>query len=177
MITPIIASIITAVAAQSILDFEMTDIDGKPQKLGQYRNKVLMIVNVASQCGFTPQYADLQTLYLKYKYKGLVILGFPANDFGSQEPGTNDKIKEFCKTNYRVTFPMFSKIVVVGESINRLYKFLTDEKTGGPFAGQIKWNFTKFLVGRNGRVIARFEPKVNPTDAQVVKQIEGALGP
>lgn len=172
----ITAIILSAMLHHSPLDFTMNDIDGKPVKLETYKNKLIMMVNVASQCGYTPQYADLQTVYEKYKSKGLVILGFPANEFGEQEPGTNAEIKAFCTGNYHVTFPMFSKIVVNGEGTHPLYKFLTEKETGGAFAGPIKWNFTKFLIGKNGQVIARFEPKIKPTDTQVIKMIEHALG-
>lgn len=172
----ITAILISAMLHHSPLDFTMDNIDGKPVKLDTYKNKVVMIVNVASKCGYTPQYADLEAVYEKYKDKEFVILGFPANDFGAQEPGTNAEIKAFCTGNYHVTFPMFSKITVVGNEINPLYKFLTEKETGGAFAGPIKWNFTKFLVGKNGQVIARFEPKVKPNDEQVIHLIEHALG-
>src|SRR3989339_1020415 len=157
----------------SPLGFTMKDIKGGEVKLADYTGKVIIIVNVASKCGLTPQYEQLEAIYEKYKEKGLVVLGFPANEFGQQEPGTNEEILTFCTTKYSVSFPMFSKIVVKGEGISDLYKFLTEEKTNPGFAGEIKWNFTKFLVGKDGKVIARFEPKTKPDDAQVVAAIEG----
>ncbi|SRR5581483_2584629 len=172
----IISLALTMTLHHSPLDFDMTDIDGKPVHLSKYKGKVVMIVNVASKCGYTPQYADLEAVYEKYKDKGLVILGFPANDFGAQEPGTNEEIKTFCTSKYNVSFPMFSKITVVGDQINPLYKFLTDKETDGEYAGPIKWNFTKFLVSKSGNVVARFEPKIKPSDDVVIKTIEKELG-
>ena len=157
----------------SALSFTVKDIDGKDQDLSQYKGKVVMIVNVASQCGLTPQYKDLESIYEKYKDQGFVILGFPANEFGKQEPGSDSQIKEFCTGKFHVTFPMFSKIVVKGEGIAPLYKYLTSEKSG--HGGEIKWNFNKFLIDRNGKVIERFEPKVSPDDPKVTKAIETAL--
>lgn len=167
---------VTAATATSPLDFTMKDIDGKEVPLSQYKGKVVMIVNVASKCGFTPQYEQLEAVYKKYKDKGLVILGFPANQFRHQEPGSNDEIKSFCTKNYGVTFDMFSKIVVRGEGIDELYKYLTSKETNKKFGGEIQWNFTKFLVGRDGKVIARFEPRVKPDAPEVIKRIEEALG-
>jgi glutathione peroxidase len=161
--------------AKSVLDFHMKDIDGKDVDLAAYKGKVLLVVNVASQCGLTPQYKDLEALYEKYKDQGFDVLGFPANEFGKQEPGSNEEIKEFCTTKYKVTFPMFSKIVVKGEGIDPLYGFLTGSDTNPKFAGDITWNFTKFLVNRKGDVIARFEPRVKPSDANVTKAIESAI--
>ena len=160
------------------LDFKMKDIDGKEVDLAKTcKGKVVLVVNVASKCGLTPQYDELQKLYDTYKERGLVILGFPANEFGAQEPGTNAEIKEFCTTKYKVTFPMFSKIVVKGEGIHPLYKFLTEKETDPKFAGEIKWNFTKFLVDRDGKLAARFEPKIAPSAKEVAAAIEAALGP
>lgn len=156
------------------LDFNAIDIDGKPISLSQYKGKVVMIVNVASKCGLTPQYEQLQALYERNKENGFVILGFPANEFGSQEPGTNEEIKEFCTSNYGVTFPMFAKIVVKGEGIHPLYEFLTSEKSS-KFPGEIRWNFTKFLVNRKGELIARFEPRVAPNAEEVVSAIGKAI--
>jgi glutathione peroxidase len=153
----------------------MKDIDGQEQDLRQYSGKVVLMVNVASQCGFTPQYKGLQTLYAKYKDKGLVILGFPANEFGHQEPGTDAEIKSFCTSRYSVTFPMFSKTKVKGAGINPLYKYLTDEHSGHKHGGEIKWNFTKFLVNRRGEVIDRFESRTKPDDDKLVQEIEKAL--
>jgi len=159
------------------LNFLMQDIEGKPAHLGRYEGKVTMFVNVASFCGNTPQYEALQKLYTKYKEKGLVICGFPANEFGKQEPGTNEEIKKFCTSKYNVTFPMFAKIVVKGEEIHPLYKFLTSKKTDEKFAGDIEWNFAKFLLNRKGEVIARFKAGTKPDTEEVVKAIEKALEP
>jgi len=159
----------------SPLDFKVTDIDGKPVDLKQYKGKVVMIVNVASKCGYTPQYTGLEATYKKYEKQGFVILGFPANNFGHQEPGTNDEIKTFCSSKYEVTFPMMSKISVAGEDQAPLYKWLTSKQTAGDFGFPIGWNFTKFLVDRNGNLIARWESKVKPEDAQVTQEIEKAL--
>lgn len=159
----------------SIHSFKLKDIDGKDTSLSQYKGKVVMLVNVASKCGLTPQYEGLQRVYDKYKDRGFVILGFPANNFGAQEPGTNEEIKSFCSLKYNVTFPIFSKISVKGDDIHPLYKFLTDKETNPEYAGDIKWNFNKFLVDKNGKVIARFEPKVTPESEQVVAAIEKAL--
>ncbi len=161
--------------ATSVLDFHMKDIDGHDVDLARYHGKVIMIVNTASQCGLTPQYKDLEALYEKYKGQGFEILGFPANEFGAQEPGTDSQIKEFCSTKYKVSFPMFSKIVVKGKDIHPLYQFLTSESTNGKFAGEIPWNFTKFLVNRKGEVIARFQPREKPNAESVVATIEKAL--
>lgn len=160
---------------ESPLSFTMKDIKGKEVQLADYKGKVVLMVNVASKCGLTPQYEQLQGIYEKYKAKGLVVMGFPANEFGKQEPGTNEEILEFCTTNYSVSFPMFSKIVVKGEGIHDLYKFLTEESTNRGFAGEIKWNFTKFLIDRNGEVVARFEPKTKPDNPEVIAAIERAL--
>jgi glutathione peroxidase len=155
--------------ASSVHEFTLNSIDGRPAPLSAYQGKVVLIVNVASRCGFTPQYAGLEALYEKYKDRGFVILGFPANNFGGQEPGTNEEIKTFCSTKYNVTFPMYSKISVKGDDKAPLYQFLT--ATGG----EIQWNFTKFLVDKNGKVVARFEPKVTPESPDVASAIEKAL--
>jgi glutathione peroxidase len=160
---------------KSIYDFTMKDIDGKDQKLEQYKGKVIMIVNVASRCGYTPQYAGLQKIYQQYKDKGLVILGFPANNFLGQEPGSNEEIKQFCSVNYQVTFPMFSKISVKGKDIAPLYKYLTEKETNPEFAGDISWNFNKFLIDRQGKIVARFGSRTAPEDEEVVRAIEQAL--
>jgi glutathione peroxidase len=159
----------------SVYDFTLKDIDHKDVSLGQYRGKVVLLVNVASRCGFTPQYEGLQKVYLKYKDRGFVILGFPANNFMSQEPGTDEEIKTFCSTKYSVTFPIFSKISVKGDDIHPLYKFLTSKETNPEFGGDIKWNFSKFLLDKNGKVIARFEPAVKPESDTVIQAIEKAL--
>ncbi|HPG38789.1 MAG TPA: glutathione peroxidase [bacterium] len=163
------------VAQTSPLDFHMLSIDGQDVDLGQYKGKVVMIVNVASKCGNTPQYKALQSLFEKYGEQGFVILGFPANDFLGQEPGTNEEIKQFCSLNYGVTFPMFAKISVKGKKIDPLYRFLTEEKTNPGFAGKIDWNFAKFLVNREGVVVNRFAAKLSPEDETVIKAIEAAL--
>jgi glutathione peroxidase len=161
--------------ASSALDFTLNSIDGQPAPLAQYKGKVVMIVNVASLCGFTPQYAGLEALYEKYKDKGFVILGFPANNFGSQEPGTNEEIKTFCSRKYNVSFPMYAKISVKGSDKAPLYQFLTDKQTNPASGGEIQWNFTKFLVGRDGRIAQRFESNVEPQSPEVVAAIEKAL--
>jgi glutathione peroxidase len=157
----------------SPLDFKMKDIDGKDVNLADYKGKVVMLINVASRCGFTKQYAGLEKLYEKYKDQGFVIIGFPANNFGGQEPGSNEEIKQFCSDKYSVTFPMMSKISVKGDDKAPLYKYLTEET--GDFKGEIGWNFTKFLVDRNGQVFARFASKTTPEDPQVTGSIEKAL--
>ncbi len=159
----------------SVYSFTLKDIDGKDTSLGQYRGKVLLLVNVASKCGLTPQYEGLEQLYLKYKDRGFAILGFPANNFAGQEPGTNEEIKSFCSLKYNVTFPMFSKISVKGTDIHPLYKYLTDKTTNPEFGGDIRWNFNKFLVGKDGRIIARFEPQVKPESEPVSQAIDKAL--
>ncbi|MBI3403965.1 MAG: glutathione peroxidase [Acidobacteria bacterium] len=163
-----------AAAAPGIYDFTMNAIDGKPAPLSAYKGKVMLIVNVASRCGYTPQYTGLEALYRKYKDKGLVLVGFPANNFGAQEPGTNEEIQQFCKSKYDVTFPMYAKVSVKGDDKTPLYSWLT--KDANPdVAGEIKWNFTKFLVDRNGKVVARFEPKVTPEDPALIAAIEKLL--
>ena len=161
--------------ARSIYEFNMKDIDGKQVNLADFRGKVVLVVNVASRCGFTPQYEGLQKLYLKYQQQGFVILGFPANNFGFQEPGTNAEIKSFCSAKYNVTFPIFSKISVKGDDIDPLYKFLTDKGSDPQYGGDIKWNFNKFLIDRTGNIVARFEPPVKPDSDQMVQAIEKAL--
>jgi len=158
-----------------VLEYTLNSIDGKPAPLAQYKGKVVMIVNVASFCGFTPQYEGLERIYEKYKDQGFVVLGFPANNFGAQEPGTNEEIKTFCSRKYNVTFPMYSKISVKGEDKHPLYQFLTDKQANPSTGGEIQWNFTKFLVDRDGKVIARFESKVTPESADVTSAIEKAL--
>jgi glutathione peroxidase-family protein len=158
-----------------IYDITVTDIDGNDISLTEYKGKVLLIVNVASRCGFTPQYKGLQNLYEKYQNKDLVVLGFPANNFGRQEPGSNKEIKEFCSTNFHVTFPMFSKISVKGNDIHPLYKLLTEEKFNPKFAGEITWNFNKFLINKNGNIADRFDSGDTPECDKVVKSIEQLL--
>ncbi len=160
---------------KTVYDFTMKDTGGKDVKLEQFRGKVVMLVNVASKCGYTPQYDGLQKIYEQYKDQGFVILGFPANNFGAQEPGTNEEIVEFCRINYGVKFPVFSKISVKGDDKHPLYKYLTEPATNPDFSGEIKWNFNKFLIGRDGKIIARFESADKPEDAKVTGAIEGAL--
>jgi glutathione peroxidase len=157
------------------LSFQMKSLDGKQVDLSKYQGKVVLMVNVASKCGLTPQYAGLEKLHEKYADKGLAILGFPANEFLSQEPGTDAEISEFCTSKYGVKFDMFSKVVVKGDGQCPLYKFLTSEETDPKFAGDIKWNFEKFLLDRQGNVINRFAPKVTPESPEVVQAIEAAL--
>jgi glutathione peroxidase len=161
---------------KSIYDFTMKSIDGQQVSLGSFKGKVVLLVNVASRCGFTPQYTGLEAVYEKYKDKGLVIVGIPANNFAQQEPGTDEEIKKFCSTKYNVSFPMMSKVSVKGDDKTPLYKFLTDSSTNPQFGGDIKWNFTKFLFDRNGKLVARFEPATTPDSAQVTAAIEKALG-
>ncbi|HQX56353.1 MAG TPA: glutathione peroxidase [Pyrinomonadaceae bacterium] len=155
----------------SVYDFTMRDIDGENVNLGIYKGKVVMIVNVASKCGYTPQYEGLQALYEKNKGSGLVILGFPANNFLSQEPGTEAEIKEFCSTKYKVTFPMFAKISVKGEDQHPLYTYLTNKISDPEFAGDISWNFNKFLIDRHGKVVARFGSKDTPDGEAITSAV------
>jgi glutathione peroxidase len=164
----------TLIAGSGLYSFTLNSIDGKPAPLADYKGKVILIVNVASQCGYTPQYSALEANYEKYKAKGFVILGFPANNFGAQEPGTNEEIKTFCTRKYNVTFPMYAKISVKGDDQAPLYGYLTKE-TGAGISGDIKWNFTKFLVDRNGNVVQRFEPAVTPDSKDVTDAIEKHL--
>ncbi len=159
----------------SLYELTMTKIDGTAAPLSEYKGKVLLIVNVASRCGFTGQYAGLQKLFETYKDRGLVILGFPANDFLRQEPGTNQEIARFCSLKYNVTFPMFEKISVTGSDCHPLYKYLTDKTTNPEFSGKITWNFNKFLISRDGRLLARFGSRTTPEDKDVIAAIEKAL--
>lgn len=161
--------------AKSMYDFTLKDAKGKDVKLEQFRGQVVLLVNVASKCGYTPQYDGLQKIYERYREQGFTILGFPANNFGAQEPGTDEQIQEFCRINYGVTFPVFSKISVKGDDKHPLYKYLTERETNPDFAGEIKWNFNKFLVGRDGRILARFDSADKPEDAKVTQAIEQAL--
>ena len=160
---------------KSVYDFQMKNIDGKDVKLSEFRGKVVLIVNVASHCGYTPQYTGLQALYQKYKDKGFVVLGFPANNFGAQEPGADPEIKTFCTSKYSVTFPMFSKISVKGDDKHPFYQFLTSKETDPEHAGEITWNFNKFLIGKDGKIVARFESKDTPEGEKVTQAIEQAL--
>jgi glutathione peroxidase len=163
-------------AGSNLYTFTLNSIDGKPAPLADYKGKVVLIVNVASQCGYTPQYSALEAIYEKYKDRGFVILGFPANNFGAQEPGTNEEIKTFCSRKYNVSFPMYAKISVKGADQAPLYAYLTKEAGKGT-AGEIQWNFTKFLVDRNGNVVQRFEPAVTPDSTEVTSAIEKQLKP
>ena len=156
-------------SASSIHEFTMNNIDGQATPLASMKGKAVLVVNVASQCGYTPQYAGLQALYEKYKGQGLVIIGVPANNFGGQEPGTNEDIKQFCSRKYSVTFPIMAKVSVKGEDKTPLYQYLT--ATGG----EVKWNFTKFLVGKDGKAIQRFESGVSPDSPELAAAIEKAL--
>jgi glutathione peroxidase len=161
-------------AASSIYDFTLPSIDGKPLPLSTFKGKVVLVVNVASRCGYTPQYSALESTYEKFKDQGFVIVGFPANNFGGQEPGTNQEIKTFCQTKYSVTFPMYGKVSVKGSDQTPLYQYLTT--TANPaLAGDIKWNFTKFLVDRKGNVVKRFEPDVKPDSPEVTAAIQELL--
>lgn len=176
MLMLVLAVGLTASHVTSIYDFTMKSIDGQPVKLKSYKGRVVMVVNVASKCGFTPQYAGLEALYKKYKDRGFVIVGVPANNFASQEPGTNEEIKKFCSTKYNVSFPMMAKVSVLGDDKTPLYQFLTDKSENPQVGGEIKWNFTKFLFDRDGKPVARFEPAVTPESPQVQAAIESALG-
>jgi len=170
IVVGIIGVLMTPVPAA--LNFTMKSIDGKSVDLSKYQGRVVLMVNVASECGYTPQYEGLEELHKKYSAKGLSILGFPANDFGSQEPGTDPEIAQFCKQNYGVQFDMFSKIVVRGSGQAPLYRYLT---THPKFSGEVDWNFEKFLIGRNGEVINRFRSPVEPLSKQMISAIDSAL--
>ncbi len=161
--------------AMSALNFKMKDIDGKDQDLHQFSGKVVLMVNTASKCGFTPQYNGLEELYNKHKNEGFVVLAFPANDFGKQEPGTDSQIKEFCTSKYNVTFPIFSKVSVKGGKTCDLYQYLTDKNAGHKYGGDIQWNFTKFLINRKGEVIGRFDSRIAPEKDTLTKAVEKAL--
>jgi glutathione peroxidase len=171
-----LAATLAPAQAHSIYDFTMKSIDGQPVTLKDYSGKVVLLVNVASKCGFTPQYTALEALYEKYKDRGFVIIGIPANNFAQQEPGTNDEIKKFCSSKYSVTFPMMSKVSVLGDDETPLYRFLTDKSANPQVGGDIKWNFTKFLFDRSGKPVARFEPAVKPDSPEVQTAVESALG-
>ncbi|CAN5469296.1 glutathione peroxidase [soil metagenome] len=155
-----------------VLNFKMKSLAGKVVDLSKYQGKVLLMVNTASQCGYTPQYKDLESLYKKYQDKGLVVLGFPADNFGHQEPGSDKQIAEFCEKDFGVTFDMFSKVSVKGDDATPLFKLLTSQ---APDAGEIKWNFEKFLISRDGKIVSRFRSKVNPSSEEVVKAVEQEL--
>jgi glutathione peroxidase len=163
----------TAVDKKSIYDFTMKTIDGKEKSLADYKGDVLLVVNVASLCGYTPQYKDLEEVYEKYKGKGFRILAFPANNFGEQEPGTDSEIKTFCESKYSVTFDLFSKISVKGDDQHPLYRYITKDS---PFPGDVKWNFQKYLVDKKGNIVAMFPSRVKPTDKQFIEKVESLLG-
>ena len=159
----------------SIYDIPVRNIKGESLKLDRYKGKVMLIVNVASQCGYTPQYAGLQKLYDTYQAKGFVVLGFPANNFGGQEPGTEAQIVEFCSMKYNVKFPMFAKLSADGSDMHQIYQYLTSKETNPKFSGRITWNFNKFLIDRSGQPIARFDSSDRPESAKVIEAIENAL--
>lgn len=166
----------TAMAMEkTIYDFTLNSIDGQPTPLSTFKGRIVLLVNVASRCGYTPQYTALESIYEKYKGRGFVIVGIPANNFGGQEPGSNQEIKTFCTAKYHVTFPMMAKVSVKGSDITPLYQFLTDKTAHPDTGGEIGWNFTKFLVGPDGKVLARFDSKVEPDSLQVTSAIEKAL--
>lgn len=164
----------SAFAANGFYSLEAQNIDGKKTPLSAYAGKVAVVVNTASKCGYTPQYKDLEALYEKYKDKGLVVLGFPSNDFGAQEPGTNAEIKKFCDLNFKVSFPLFAKNPVKGTEKQPVYQYLT-EKTDAKLQGDISWNFEKFVVDKNGTVVARYKSAVKPLDSELEKTVEGLL--
>lgn len=164
--------LVMAAQTGSVYDFTLDDIDGKPTPLKTFRGKVLLLVNTASMCGNTPQYTELEAIYEKYQDRGLEILAFPANNFGQQEPGTNQEIKSFCFTKYSLTFPLFSKISVKGSDKHPLYRYLTEQS---PFPGEVEWNFQKYLVDRSGNVIARYHHRTKPLADEIVQGIETAL--
>ena len=169
MVTFLTAGGLYAREGAVLYSFELPDIDGKETPLSDYVGKVLLIVNTASKCGYTPQYKSLEALYEKYKDRGLIVLGFPANNFKGQEPGTNSEIKNFCLLKYNVSFPMFEKISVQGEDMHPLYKYLTQDTN---FGGPITWNFNKFLINKEGLIAGRFASQVDPLDPQVVEKVE-----
>jgi glutathione peroxidase len=162
-------------AEKTVYDFTLNSIEGQATPLASFKGKVVLLVNVASRCGFTPQYAGLEALYEKYKDRGFVIVGIPANNFGAQEPGTNQEIKTFCTSKYHVTFPMMAKVSVKGDDITPLYAFLTDKMANPKTGGEIGWNFTKFLIGPDGKVLARFDSEVEPDAKDLTSAIEKAL--
>ncbi len=169
----LLAQIVSAQTKPSLYDIPLKDIDGKDTSLKAYQGKVLLIVNVASKCGFTPQYEGLEAIQKKYQDKAFTVLGFPCNDFGSQEPGSTEEIKQFCSSKYSVTFPMFDKLHVKGAEQHPLYAALTGKDS--PFPGDIKWNFGKFVIGRDGKILKRFDSQVKPESPQVTGAIESAL--
>ena len=177
LLSSAIGVILTAqiLSAASVYDYELRTIDYDKVRLRDFKGKVLLIVNVASRCGYTPQYAGLQKLYLAHKDQGFVIIGIPSDDFGEGEPGSDPEIKQFCRRKYDVTFPMMSKVFIRANPRLPLYDYLTDESENPRTGGEIQWNFTKFLIGRDGTILARFEPAVTPEDPSLVKAVENAL--
>lgn len=173
LLSLLLATGLAGAAETSIQDIPLKDIDGKDTSLKAYQGKVLLVVNVASKCGLTKQYTELQALHEKFKDQGFTVLGFPCNDFGAQEPGTNEEIKTFCSTKYNVSFPMFDKLHVKGPEQHALYSALTGK--GGAFPGDVKWNFGKFLIGKDGKPLQRFEPRTPPDAPAVVAAIEKAI--
>jgi len=173
LLTIMLAQIVFAQSNSSLYGIPLKDIDGKDTSLKAYQSKVLLVVNVASQCGFTPQYKALEAIHRKYKDQRFTVLGFPCNDFGAQEPGAPEEIKRFCSEKYDVTFPLFAKLHVKGNEQHPLYAALTGKES--PFPGDIKWNFGKFLIGREGKILKRFEPQTRPDAPEVIEAIEAAL--
>jgi glutathione peroxidase len=173
--TPVFAEDKGDKKVSSPLEYSLKDIKGNPVELSKYKGKVVLLVNVASKCGLTPQYKALQALYQAHEKDGLVIIGIPANEFGAQEPGSNEEIEKFCSSKYSVTFPMMGKIVVKGDGIDPLYKYLTSLETEPVKAGPISWNFEKFLIGKDGKVAARFSPRTAPDAAELTSKIEAEL--
>ncbi len=169
----IIMSLGISAHAESIYDISVKTIDAKTVKLDEYKNKVILVVNVASQCGYTPQYDGLESIYEKYKSQGFVVLGFPCNQFGEQEPGTNEEIKAFCSSKFNVKFPLFDKIEVNGTNRHPLYTLLAGKSS--VFAGDITWNFNKFLIGRDGKMIMRYDSSITPESKELTEAIEQAL--
>ncbi|WP_409070404.1 glutathione peroxidase [Aliifodinibius sp. S!AR15-10] len=174
LVIVLMSVVATDKTADSVHDFELNDIEGEKISLKKFEGNVLLIVNTASECGFTPQYEGLQALYEEYEGKGLTILGFPANNFGGQEPGTDEEIKQFCSVNYGVNFPMFSKISVKGNDIHPLFDYLTSQDNPD-FTGEIKWNFEKFLVSKEGKLLHRFRSKVTPKSDEIINAVDEAL--
>ena len=163
---------VSVLAQHNIYDFTVKDIDGHAYSFSQLKGKKIMIVNVASKCGFTPQYKALEALYKKYKSDNFIIIGFPANNFKHQEPGTNQEIKKFCTLNYGVTFPMMAKISVKGDTMAPLYKWLTEKKLNGKMNSSVKWNFQKYLIGRNGKIDYVFDPWIKPDNRKIIQWIK-----
>ncbi len=174
LLVPLAAAGEAEPAPASVLDFQLDRIDGTPQALSAYRGQVLLLVNVASRCGFTPQYEGLEALYERYRERGFAVLGFPSNDFAGQEPGANAEIAEFCRSKYGVRFPMFAKIQVKGAAAHPLYRYLTSLPE--PIGGEVEWNFQKYLVNRRGEVVAVFPSRTPPADPALVERIEALLG-